>query len=217
VETRATLRDGDGTPLAIARGGAADGAGFRLVASLPAGSYELQVQALAPPAAATLHLEPAAVPGLAPGALAACLHGANAPGSLPAALRAADCRARGIDSLDGIDASGGYDRLQALRLDDNPLADLAPLAPLFRLAELSLAGTAPASLAPLAALPRLHALTLARVPLDAAARDLLAGLGTRLTYLDLGGATGLTPEDVALLRAALPNARIVAPDGTVYE
>jgi hypothetical protein len=217
-ETRATLRDGDGTPLALARGGAADGAGFRLVASLPAGSYELQVQALAPPAAVTLHLaQPADVPDLAPGALVACLHGANAPGSLPAALRTADCRARGIDSLDGIDAGGGYDRLQALRLDDNPLADLAPLAPLFRLAELSLAGTAPASLAPLAVLPRLHALTLARVPLDAAALDVLAGLGTRLTYLDLSGATGLTPEDITLLRAALPNTRLVAPDGTVYE
>jgi hypothetical protein len=55
------------------------------------------------------------------------------------------------------------------------------------------------------------------VPLDAAARDVLADLGARLTYLDLGGATGLAPEDITLLRAALPNTRLVAPDGTVYE
>jgi hypothetical protein len=212
--TAARLTDADGNVLAGASGGAPDGAGFRLEQALAAGSYDLGVEAAQVPASFTVHLELPVADGLADARLAACLHTAGAAGTAPAEVRVADCAGQGVASLSGI---GAYAGLWALRLDDDPIADLAPLVELTELRELSLAGTAPAALSPLASLPVLYRLSLARVALDAAAMAVLEGLGDRLTRLDLEGATGLGDADLAALKAVLPNTTVIAPDGTVLE
>jgi len=213
AETTGTLLDGQGTRLAAARGGAADGAGFRLVAFLPAGGYRLLVQAGAQPVTGTLHAEQPASAGPTDGTLEACLRMAGAAGALATDLRAADCAGQAIASLAGI---GAYSGLQTLRLDDTSVTDLTPLTALTELAALSLGGTAPADLTPLASVPRLYRFALPRVALDPAALAALETL-TRLTRLDLHGATGLSADDLTALKAALPDTTIIAPDGTVME
>jgi hypothetical protein len=212
AETSGSLLDARGTQLAAARGGAPDGVGFRIEAALAPGSYDLLVQPAALPADFTLHGELPASAAL-DASLAACLLAAGQSAAPPAALRSADCGAQAIAGLDGIAA---YGSLQALRLDDNPLTSLLPLADLTELRVLSLDGTAPASLAPLTGLPVLYRLALRRATLGPAAPGQLASL-TTLTALDLRDATGLDAAAVTALKAALPNTRIVAPDGTVLD
>lgn len=216
VDTRGTLRDAAGTQLASAHGGAPDGAGLRIVAALEPGTHSLQIEAAAVPADFTVELDAAPDLGLADAHLAACLLGAAADAATPSTLLRADCHGRAIASLAGI---GAYNGLLALRLDDNPLAGADPLAPLtalITLGDLSLAGTPPADLTPLAGLAQLYRLSLARTALDAAALAVLPAL-TDLTELDLRDATGLGAQALSDLKTALPDTRIVAPDGTVLE
>lgn len=213
ADTTGLLLDDLGNPMSSAHSGAADGAGFRIVARLAAGTYTVQVRAATPASFSVVADQPGGR-GLADGRLDACLRSAGAAGADPTDLRMADCRGEGIGSLAGI---GAYSGLQALRLDENPVTDLTPLGDLPQLAELSLAGVQPVSLAPLAELTRLYRLSLAGVALDANAVAVLEGLGARLTWLDLDGATGLSDADLSALKAALPNTTLVAPDGTVGE
>lgn len=214
VVTTATLRDGDGAVRAHAAGGAADGAGFRLVEALPPGSYDLAVRAAALPATFTLSLAEAPARGLTDPRLAACLAAATPPGAAPESLREADCAGRGIVTLAGV---GAYAGLEVLLLDDNTVSDLAPLAGLTQLRVLSLAGDPVGALTPLGGLALLHRLSLARTGLDAAALAFLPTLAERLTYLNLDGSTGVAEAEVATLKASLPNALLIAPDGQVLE
>ncbi len=207
------LLDSTGTQLFSAQSSGAGGTGFRIVSQLAADTYRLALLAGPLPVDVTLSVASLAGLGLPDAALEACLIDA-APGADPATLRVADCGGRTLVSLEGIAAFGA---LQALRLDDNPIADLAPLAGLPRLAELSLAGSAGLDLSPLGGVASLYRLSLARAPLDAAALTALQGLADRLTQLDLRGATGLSAADVTALKAALPNTTVLAPDGTVLE
>lgn len=213
ADTTGLLLDEMGNAVASAHGGATDGAGFRIVASLPAGTYRLQVRSAAA-ADFAVYGELPADRGLADARLDACLRMAGAAGANAAALLASDCQEQGITSLAGI---GVYSGLQVLRLDDNAITDLTPLGDLAELGVLSLSGTQPASLAPLAGLTRLYCLVLARVALDADALAVLKDMGTRLTWLDLNAATGLSDADVTALKDALPNTTLIAPDGTVME
>jgi hypothetical protein len=213
VADAGTLRDAAGNQLAAAQGGA-PGGGLRIVAALEPGTYSLAIDVTGAPASFTLSFESAPDAGVSDPRLAACLLRAGVDGDPPSALRRADCSRQGIAALDGIAA---YSGLQALALDDDPLADttaLAPLAGLPALAGLSLAGTPTAELAPLGSLRLLHRLSLAGWTLDAAALTTLQGLGA-LTELDLRAATGPTAADLTALQGALPDAWIVAPDGSL--
>ncbi len=98
-------------------------------------------------------------------------------------------------------------QLQWLGLDGTAVRDLQPLAALTQLQELELRGTAVRDLQPLAALTQLQGLDLR----GTAVRDLepLAAL-TQLRGLDLDG-TAVSKEEVAALKAALPELRIFGP------
>ncbi len=211
LDTRGVLRDARGRALAHDADGAADGAGFRIVRTLPAGSYDLAVTAAE---AGSYRLAVAEEPpgAVADEALEACLIAAGTARLPAGSIFHLVCPGAGVASLQGL---GTYGALVSLVLDGNAVADLSPLAALVHLQRLSLARNPVGDLSPLTGLPALHRLSLAGVRLDAAHLAVLAALGDRLTWLDLRAATGLSETDAQALKADLPNTTLVTPAGTV--
>ncbi len=212
LDSMGRLTGADGLTLAADRNGAMDGKGFRIVRSLAAGVYDLTVSApLAGGAfAMTIAGEPASA--LADENLEACLIAAGSVRLANTDIRRLVCVGMGIATLAGIAA---FPNLTRFSLADNRIADLTPLQNLDRLHSLSLAGNPVGSLVPLLSLTSLYRLSLERTPLSPSLLNTLAMFDKRLSFLDLSGATGIDAQDVADLKAAMPNTIIVSITGEI--
>jgi hypothetical protein len=205
--TTGRLEDELGRLLALNTHGSPDGAGFRIVRTVPAGEYRLEVRAAS---GFTLRVESAAPSPFADEALEGCLVEAGLVLRPTVPLREAYCGRRGIIDLTGLDALGD---LQSLDLSDNAVQDLAPLHALIGLTMLVLTGNRVSRLGALSGLGHLRSLSLAGNPVDPADLEILLGLAGSLRLLNLNGVTSLTVAQVDQLRALMPNTLVIGPDG----
>ena len=192
-------------------GGAADGAGFQLVATLPAGDYDLTLRLEGAPAPYVLKLAPPAAFPFSDDALGACMIESGWARGAP--MTDVNCGGREIAALAGLET---LTLMQRLNLGKNDVTDLTPLQAAVDMRELSLDGNRVADLAPLAGLILLERLGLASNPLNAGAPAVLSGLD-RLSHLDLRGVPTLTLAQAKQLKQTLVNTLIIAPDGTILE
>lgn len=210
LDTRLTLRDEAGWPLASADIGAASGAGFFVERQLPAGITYVDITATTA-GDFTLTWQTAGAPLVVDDALFACLVAAGWNRVDTTLVLRMRCPEAGVANLNGLQAFTG---LRNLDLAGNGVADLSPLAGLGQLRLLDMAANPVADLSPLSTLGKLERLSLARTQLDGSMVSVLQGLGA-LKHLVLRGAQGLSESDLTALRLSLPYTRIVAPDGSV--
>ncbi len=212
LETEGRLMDRYGITVASAQSGSTAGPGFRILRTLPAGTFDLWVTPLqsAGDFALTLASGPAAI--MADEALEACLIGAGGVPSGSPLIRRAVCIGKGIQSLAGL---GNFPGLTHLILDSNGISDLTALGGLSKLHGLSLADNPVGDLSPLTLLPGLNWLSLAHTTLTGEDLAVLGVMEDRLALLVLEGVEGLTEADLSALQAALPATVIVSPSGSM--
>lgn len=205
------LFDAQGRDWGRNAGGAPDGAGFQIVATLPAGDYDLTLRLGGVPATYVLRLAPPAAFPFSDDSLGACM--IESGWAQGAAMTDVNCAGREIAALTGLE---NLTLMQRLNLGQNNVTDLSPLQAAADLRELSLDGNRVADLTPLAGLTLLERLGLASNPLNAGAPAVLRGL-TRLSHLDLRGVPTLTLAQAEQLKQTLVNTLIIAPDGTILD
>ena len=212
LDSTGRLTGAAGLTLAADRNGAIDGKGFRIVRSLAAGVYELTVSAPLAGGAFGVIIAEEPASALVDENLEACLIAAGSARLANTEIRRLVCVGMGITSLTGIEA---YPNITRLSLADNLLADVSSLENLDRLHSLSLDGNPVGSLSPLLALSSLYRLSLERNPLSPSLLNTLATLDQSLSFLNLSGTTGIDAQDVADLKAAMPNTIIVSISGEI--
>ena len=212
LETAGRLMDRNGIIVAAAQSGSTAGPGFRILRTLPAGTFDLWVTPLQSAGGFALLLAAGPAATLADEALEACLISAGGVFSGSPDLRRAVCIGKGIQSVAGI---GNFPGLTHLIMDSNGISDLTDLGGLSKLHGLSLADNPVGDLTPLTLIPGLNRLSLARTTLTPGHLAVLSGMGDRLGLLVLEGVEDLAEADLAALRAALPDTVIVSPSGSM--
>jgi len=208
IRTQGRLLDASGRVLTWSVAGSDDGAGFRIVHPLIPGDYQLDI--VAAPGSFTVNAAATPTPAPADAALWDCLTESGAVVGAAPSLWRAFCPRRGVRVLGDL---APFDRLAALDLSDNSLADLTTLPALPSLAALSLAGNPILDIGPLAGRLSLRKLSLARLPLGTASVQVLLGMKDHLRVLDLSGVSTLASGDLETLRNGLPITLIVPPAG----
>lgn len=212
LETAGRLMDRYGITVVSARSGSTAGPGFRILRTLPAGTFDLWVTPLQSAGKFALALAPGPAALIIDEALETCLIAAGGLPSGSPLMRRVTCIGKGVQSLAGLEYFPG---LTHLILDSNGISDLTALGGLSRLHGLSLADNPVGDLSPLTLLPVLNRLSLARTTLTADDLAVLAVMEDRLALLVLEGVEGLTEADLSTLQASLPFTVIVSPAGSM--